>query len=50
MEMTLQARIGEVLLIRIFGWVLGGDQQILSGGELKRLEVARALLFKSLFC
>ena len=26
--------------------VLGGDQQILSGGELKRLEVARALLFK----
>ena len=47
MEMALQAvGLAKFADPESLARVLGGDQQILSGGELKRLEVARALLFK----
>ena len=47
MEMVLQAvGLAKFANPESLAGVLGGDQQILSGGELKRLEVARALLFK----
>lgn len=46
MKACEMAQIGELIKKTGLDYVIGEDGQNLSGGQLKRLEIARAILFK----